>query len=266
MQTTPDGAGRLAYEVQGTGAPIVFLHGLTFDRTTWQPIADLMRGEFSCILVDLPGHGDSAGPPRPIDELAGAVHELLDSLGVAKPVVIGHSFSASLASMYAGSYPVAGVVNVDQPLNMLPMLGVLQQMQPALRGANFAAAFEPFRQSMGVDLLPEPLRSAVTAHQTIEQSLVLGYWDEALRTDPAQLQQRFDDGLDTISAPYLAIFGKRLSDQDRGHFQQHVKALEIEEWPGEGHMVHLMDPGRFAARVATFAAACRHRANPGGKN
>ena len=246
----------LAFEVHGSGTPVVFLHGLTFDRTVWRPIVDLMGGGFSCIMIDLPGHGESAGAARQMEEVAGAVHELLDDLGFANPVVVGHSLGALLATIYAGSYPVAGVVNVDQALNQRPMLGFLHQMEPALRGENFAAAFEPFRQSIGVDMLPEPLRSSVAAHQTIRQDLVLGYWDEALRSDPGDMQERLDDLLDTIRARYLVVFGDRISDDDRAHLNQHLHALEIEEWPDRGHMVHLLEPDRFARRVTDFAAAC----------
>jgi hypothetical protein len=46
--------------------------------------------------------------------------------------------------------------------------------------AVFDAAFEPFRQSIGVDRLPEPERSRIAARQRIRQDLVVGYWDEML--------------------------------------------------------------------------------------
>jgi hypothetical protein len=64
---------------------------------------------------------------------------------------------------------VAGVMNVDQTLDIEPMAYLIQQAGPALHGPNFAAAFEPIRQSIGVELLPEPLRARTLATQTVRQ-------------------------------------------------------------------------------------------------
>jgi pimeloyl-ACP methyl ester carboxylesterase len=50
----------LVYEECGTGFPVVFIHGLTFNRSTWRPILDRLAGRFRCVAVDLPGHGGSA--------------------------------------------------------------------------------------------------------------------------------------------------------------------------------------------------------------
>ncbi len=94
---------------------------------------------------------------------------------MAKPVVVGHSLGLMLAVLYAGTYPAAGVINVDQTLNQQSMLGFMHHMEGALRGDDFAAAFEPFRQSIGVDKLPKPMRSTVREHQIIRQDLVLSY-------------------------------------------------------------------------------------------
>ena len=37
------------------------------------------------------------------------------------------------------------------------------------------------QQSLGLDRVPEPLRSEVIDGQAIRQELVLGYWDELLK-------------------------------------------------------------------------------------
>ena len=61
--TQEPGTIRLAYDRQGSGPDLVFVHGLTFDRTSWQPITGRLAGEYRCTAIDLPGHGDSDGPP-----------------------------------------------------------------------------------------------------------------------------------------------------------------------------------------------------------
>jgi pimeloyl-ACP methyl ester carboxylesterase len=246
----------LAYTNRGSGPPIVLLHGLTFDRAAWGPIIEQLADRFTCIAVDLPGHGESDGPPRVFDDVAAAIHQLLDHLAIGPPVVVGHSMGGALAASYAAYHPVRGLVLVDQAPYVRPFAAMIQQFAPALRGVNFRAAFEPIRQSIGVELLPEPQRTAILAGQRIDQDLILGYWDELLATTPDELQARIDRELKAISVPVLGVFGQALDPTTREHLLGRVPTAEIEEWPGLGHMVHLMEPERFAGRVAEFADRC----------
>ena len=145
MPTATHLATRLAYDSEGAGPPVVLLHGLTFNRRTWRPIVDKLGRSIRSIAIDLPAHGESGGAPAPLDEVAGQVHELLASLGVERPVVVGHSMSGGLAFMYASAYPARGVVVVDQGLDVRPFAETLHRIEPALRGPAFASAFQTVR-------------------------------------------------------------------------------------------------------------------------
>lgn len=252
MEASTERGNALAYEDRGTGFPVVFLHGLTFGRATWRPIVDRLVDGYRCVAVDLPGHGETPGPPRPMQETADELHRLLIDLRIDRPVVVGHSAGAMLATIYGALYPAAGVVNVDQPLDVEPFARMVRQLEPALRGPSFAATFEPIRQSIGVELLPEPLRSRTLATQTVQQDLVVRSWDEVLQRSPEDLQALIDATAQQITVPYLAVFGHRLSDEERTRLRVRLRALELEEWPDRGHMLHLMEPDRFADRVARF--------------
>jgi pimeloyl-ACP methyl ester carboxylesterase len=257
MDAVVETGNRLAYEDRGTGFPIVFIHGLTFSKETWRPIIDRLIDRYRCVAVDLPGHGESAGLPRSMEEVAQQIHRSITDLGIERPVIVGHSYGAMFASFYAAQMPVAGVVNVDQPLLVGPVIGMSQQMEPMLRGPNFAAAFEPIRRSIGVEMLPEPLRSSTQATQTVRQDLVVAYWYEVGRPSPEEMQAMVDEVTGKITVPYLAIFGHQLPDEDRAYLQEHLSALQLEEWPGCGHMVHLMESNRFAKRLARFLESLR---------
>ena len=162
----------------------------------------------------------------------------------------------ALAGIYAERHPVAGLVLVDQAPYIRPFAAMVHQFEPALRSDNFRAAFEPIRQTIGVELLPEPERMSILAGQRIDQDLILSYWDEMLRVTPDELQARIDLELKAISVPVLAVFGQTIDAATREHLAGHLPAAEIEEWPGLGHMVHLMEPERFARRLAEFANRC----------
>jgi len=135
---------------------IVFIHGLTFSNQTWDPIVDRLRDRFRCLVVDLPGHGGSSGSGADPQAVVARIHATLVANAVVRPVVVGHSAGALHATGYAAAHESAEALNVDQSLRVGPFAGFVQQLAPALRGADFVSAFEPFAASIGVGRLPSP--------------------------------------------------------------------------------------------------------------
>ena len=257
MSTTAQQAS-LAFERYGTGVPVVLLPGLTFDRRSWRPIVDRLGEHVCTIAIDLPAHGASAGPPCDLQDVAAQVHRLLESLDIADPIVVGHSGSGGVAMLYAASYPVRGAVTVDSPVDLRPFAQLVQSLAPALRGPGFADAFAHFERSMGLDLVPEPLRRAALDAHEVRREVVLGYWDELMRSDAKQLQARVEQIAGRIDAPCLALFGRALACEERDYLRRLVPRVQVEEWPGRGHFLHLADADRFAARLHAFVDFCEH--------
>jgi pimeloyl-ACP methyl ester carboxylesterase len=249
--------GGLAYEKHGDGTPVVFLHGLTFDRTTWRPIIERLGEGVCSIAFDLPGHGETAGEPCSLHEAAARVNAGLESMGIGEPVIVGHSISSAIASIYAVSYSARGVVNVEGTVDIRPMAESIRRLEPVLRGDRFADAFARYQQSMGFEHVPEPLRTQTLESQEIRRDVVLGYWDRLFADDPRQLQREIEATMASIDVPSLSVFGHRLSAGERAYLQDHVSELQIEEWPDRGHLVHLAESDRFAARLGSFVDHCR---------
>jgi pimeloyl-ACP methyl ester carboxylesterase len=246
----------LAFERHGSGAPIALLPGLTFDRRVWRPIIERLGDEVCSVAIDLPAHGDSPGPAADLERVAARAHELLARLDVREPVVVGHSSSGGLAMIYAAEYPARGVVMIDSPVDLRPFATLVRRLEPVLRGPGFADAFEPFQRSMGLDLVPEPLRTTALAAQKTSREVVLGSWDQLLRTDPAQLQRWFEGIAREVHVPCLAVFGHELSPGERDQLLGLVPHAQIEDWAGCGHFVHLADADRFTARLRAFVDGC----------
>ena len=255
MATAADLQAGLAYDIEGTGTPVVFLHGLTFDRRTWRPVIDRPGGAVTSIAIDLPAHGDSGGEPAPLESVAERVHRLLQTLGVERPVVVGHSMGAGIAGLYVSEHPARGIVLVDQATEILPFAQMLHQVAPMLRGPAFGQVWPGIENSLGLDRIPEPARTLVLETHKVNQDVVLGYWDQVLSTEPARLQAWIDDKAATIQVPCLAVFGRPATDGERERLGR-LPDAQIEEWPGDGHFVHLVHPGRFAARLRAFAGHC----------
>jgi pimeloyl-ACP methyl ester carboxylesterase len=255
MATATDLQAGLAYDIEGTGTPVVFLHGLTFGRRTWRPVIDRLDGSVTSIAIDLPAHGDSGGQPAPLETVTEQIHQLLETLGVERPVVVGHSMAAAVAGLYASAHPARGIVLVDQATEVLPFAQMLHQIAPMLRGPAFGQVWSNIETSLGLDRIPEPARTLVLDTHKVNQDVVLGYWDQVLTTEPAELQAWIDGTAARIQIPCLAVFGRRATDGERERLGR-LPDAQIEEWPGDGHFVHLVDPRRFAARLCTFVEHC----------
>jgi pimeloyl-ACP methyl ester carboxylesterase len=255
MATTSE-ATSLAFERHGAGVPIVLLPGLTFERRTWRPIVERLGDDLCSLAVDLPAQGDSGGSPCALADVAARVHDLVQTLRIDDPVVVGHSMSGGVAMLYAARYPARGAVTVDSPANLIPFAELVRRLEPALRSPGFAQAFGAFQESMGFARIPEPLRSEVRAAQEVRQDVVLGYWDELMRSEPEVLQARVEQVAATLDVPVLAVFGRQLASDERDYFHRLLPGAELEEWPGCGHFVHLAEADRFAARLRAFVDAC----------
>jgi pimeloyl-ACP methyl ester carboxylesterase len=237
---------QLAYETHGTGAPVVLLHGLTFDRRSWHPIIERLGDDVHTIAIDLPAHGESAGPPAYIDVVAGQVHDLLQQLEIEQPVIVGHSIAGGVVMTYAATYPTRGAISVDSPFDLRPMI---RGMQQATQAPSFEQAFAPFQKSMRLDLVPGGVP------QEIREDVVLGYWADLLHADPEMFQRRLETIAHRIDVPCLALFGDELSSEQRDYIAAHAPTVVVEEWPGAGHMLFLVDPDRFTARLRSFVAS-----------
>ena len=107
---TPPGPTRLAL-------PVLLLHGLGCSGDAWGPsLAEFGRfGLGQAVYApDLPGYGDSSGPPQAMGmtELADWTARLLDRLGVARAHLAGNSMGCQVALELARRHPtrVGGVV------------------------------------------------------------------------------------------------------------------------------------------------------------
>lgn len=255
MATATDLATGLAYDVDGCGTPVVLVHGLTFDRRTWRPIIERLDGSVMTIAIDMPAHGDSGGAPARLDNVSRHIDRLLESLRVERPILVGHSLAAGIAGVYASAHPARGIVLVDQATEVLPFAQMLHQIAPMLRGPAFDQVWPNIEDSLGLNCIPEPTRTLVLDAHRVEQDVVLGYWDQVLNTDPAELQTWIDDVASRIQCPCLAVFGRPVTDGERERLSR-LPDVQIEEWAGDGHFVHLVEPERFTTRLLAFVDYC----------
>lgn len=250
----PDGSD-IAYEVEGDGAPVVFVHGLTSSGQSWTPVTDLLVRDFTCVRVDLRGHGSSsAGAEYSTLALVGDLHAVVEDLGIGDAALVGHSLGATVAAVYAAAHGASAIVCIDSSLRFGDFAAFVEPWADALRGGEtmealleieHALQLEPYR---GIDAMEQRIRA-------FPREVVLAVWDTLLTTPPEQLTALAESFLPRITAPLLSLHGSPTPPDYEDWLTALVPSARVEIWEGTGHMLHLVDPERFAARVRPLLAS-----------
>ena len=240
--------------------PLILLHGMPFDRTTWRDIIpELQRIDPGrrVIAIDLPGHGHSPDQPAyELDTIVGQIHRVVEEAGITAPVVAGHSVGGLLATIYAARYPTRGVVNIDQPLETARFATFVSSLAERLRGPEFPVVWQMFYDGFHVELLPPAAQDLVRATCRPRQQVVLGYWRPLIEQPIAEVTAMVEQATATLRAsgvPYLHVAGDDLDPSYRQWLGARLPAATVEVWPRTGHFPHLADPQRFARRLAGTA-------------
>jgi len=155
---------QLYFKDIGEGTPMVFLHGFPLDHTIWDPIVPLLKTHARLILPDLRGHGHSPATPGIYDMrlLADDVLFLLDTLGIERVTLVGHSMGGYVALAFARAYP-----------NRLSGLGFISTHaaadNPELRATRLKLARKVARS--GVGFLATEMAARLTCHQELIEPL-----------------------------------------------------------------------------------------------
>ncbi|GER23086.1 dihydrolipoamide acetyltransferase [Zafaria cholistanensis] len=207
----------------GAGATTyVLIHGIGVSSRYFRPLGEELAREALVHNVDLPGHGRSPKPARPLSvpDYARVLWAALDRIGVEAPVLVGHSMGAQIAAeMALAGRQLAGVV----------LLGP----------TNYAAERGFWRQALrlGQDTLREPF--AVNAVVFTDYAFRCGLpW--YLKTTPAMLGHHIEDAVGGIGAPLLIGRGAKDPLVPRRWIEE-LAALrpgaETAEVAGEAHVL-----------------------------
>jgi pimeloyl-ACP methyl ester carboxylesterase len=101
--------------VRGEGRPIVMLHGNYGDATDFSgKLRKRASADFKTVIIDRPGYGFSERPPEGLSLIgqAALVRGVVKHTGIARPLLVAHSWSGFLALAYALEHgsEIAGLV------------------------------------------------------------------------------------------------------------------------------------------------------------
>jgi pimeloyl-ACP methyl ester carboxylesterase len=99
------------------GRPLVLLHGLSAESSSWAPVVERFGDEWTAYALDFRGHGRSARTPGHyrLDDYVSDADRLLRLIG-EPAIVVGHSLGAIVAAVLAEDrHPLVAAVFLEDP-------------------------------------------------------------------------------------------------------------------------------------------------------
>lgn len=206
-----NGETRIAYDVQGDGAPVLLIQGLGYGRWGWQPVTERLARNYRVIAFDNRGYGSSDKPAGPYTtaQMAADAVAVLDAAGAARAHVVGASLGGAVAQELALRHPdrvekLVLVATMSGVTNMHPLPEKTLRMMVEAPALDPAVALRRFVENA---LDPEPEPALV---ERIVALRMLNPPDPAGWAAQAAIWSTFDawDDLPSIAAPTLVVHGE----------------------------------------------------------
>lgn len=96
---------KIVYRCEGTGKPIILIHGFGEDGSVWNEQVNHLRNQFQLIVPDLPGSGKSEmTDDMSIEGMAEVIHAIIHEEGIDSCPVIGHSMGGYITLALVEKY------------------------------------------------------------------------------------------------------------------------------------------------------------------
>ena len=244
----------------GSGRPIIILHGMLGCGRNWASIAKKISAQgWRAITIDLRNHGDSPHSDRmDYNLLAQDIEEVIGSLNIEKPIVLGHSMGGKVAMALALRKPhsVGGLIIVDiaprqyQKSNEYFIKEMLALNLKAVKNRSHADK-----------LLAEQIQDPVI-RSFLLQNLYAGedgyLWRLNLRGILENISALMDFPFEkdnTFGGSALCIAGgnsEYFEETDKELFREFFPNVRIIKIKGAGHWVHSDSPDIFFESVSIF--------------
>lgn len=251
------------------GIPLLLLHGMADHALVWSSLGDYLRSNYQVIAPDLRGHGESGKPATGyhFQDYIGDLRALINHLGWRQAHILGHSWSAKIAAIWATQQPEVfkSLILVDpffidkMPSWIRITFPILYQVLPFLKITrsfdsyqSIEAIARQLKQYKGWSNLQEEVFK-----NAIEQKAD-GSWSSkftlSARGEIFEDVMGFAGLTKALDIPSLLILPQQGLNRTTWQIQSYKKyltSLEIKKIPGN-HWAFLGEPETFNQGVAEF--------------
>lgn len=252
----------------GDKPTLIALHGLTGSGACWSQLARELEEHFDIIMPDARGHGYSSAPQHgyTYHDHANDVIELIRTLDIKSPYLLGHSMGGMTAAMVASrlGFAVSGIILADPTF-----------VSPEWQNRVYESDMVEQHRQMLKSTKEELFREAKTRYR-YRSSEVIEYIVQArLRTSENAFDvlippnPEFDELIRNIYVPTLLVLGSEgiVSAETARELHALNPDLQYKLIPDVGHGLPYDEPARLAAAIDTFlklkVAPTNHIKKPG---
>lgn len=250
------GGARLYYEDTGQGAPLILLHGLGESAEYWEYQIPVFAKKYRVVALELPGFGRSerGGGACSIARFAQEIWAVLESLGIHRFYLLGHSMGGAIAQQ----------LTLDHPQAVIKL--VLSNTVPAFKPMTLKQHVEVWYRQFVMRLLG-PVRLARIGAQRmfpLESQQMLRAKSEArgmrnngknyLDALRALTQWSVLDRLREFTMPVLVLAAEHdyFSREDMLQFAHGLPRARFQLFSGAHHAMAMEIPDAFNAAIMKF--------------
>ena len=251
------------------GMPLLLLHGMADHALVWSSLGDYLSSNYQVIAPDLRGHGESGKPATGyhFQDYIGDLRALINHLGWTQAHILGHSWSAKIAAIWATQQPEVfkSLILVDpffidkMPSWIRITFPILYQVLPFLK---ITRSFDSYQSIEAIARQLKQYKGWSNLQQEVFKNAIEqkadGSWSSKFTLSARQ--EIFEDvmgfaGLTkTLDIPSLLILPQQGLNRTAWQIQsykKYLKSLEIKKIPGN-HWAFLGEPETFNQTVAEF--------------
>ena len=251
------------------GMPLLLLHGMADHALVWSSLGDYLSSNYQVIAPDLRGHGESGKPTTGyhFQDYIGDLRALINHLGWTQAHILGHSWSAKIAAIWATQQPEVfkSLILVDpffidkMPSWIRITFPILYQVLPFLK---ITRSFDSYQSIQAIARQLKQYKGWSNLQQEVFKNAIEqkadGSWSSkftlSARGEIFEDVMGFAGLTKALDIPSLLILPQQGLNRTTWQIQSYKKyltSLEIKKIPGN-HWAFLGEPETFNQAVAEF--------------
>ena len=246
------------YHEEGTGFPLVLIHGLSGDQAGWVWVMPEFSKHYRTIAPDVRGHGDSGKPDMPytIQQFSADLFALFQKLEIRQAHLLGFSMGAAIAQQFVLDHPervkslilVSTFSHIDVHLHK-----AFIKLRKSLDRGGYSTFFdEVVKLAFNPDFVTANthfMEEVKTMGIKINSPTAIAHATEAC------MKFNVKNRISQISVPTLIISGREDTFTPLALSEQIHQSIQSSQWKiveGVGHNIYIEKPSVLAQIVLEF--------------
>ncbi len=239
----------LYYTCQGSGSPMILMHGWGCDHTTVASIAAVASKFHTVYNVDFPGFGESPEPDGVwgVERYTRLIEGMASKLNIENPVLLGHSFGGRVGILFASRNKVSKLILVDaagvKPRRSLKYYFKVYSFKLGKRLTNML-----YGKEKAAEIIEKRRQRNASADYAKASPVMRSILSRVVNEDLCRFMPQ-------IKAPTLLIWGENDTAtplHDAKKMERLIPDAGLVSFPGCGHYSFLDNPRQFAAVLQSF--------------